>query len=113
MASFLRIHHRREGGQPLGYYPIVNRSQKQMEGIDHTGLPNAYMEDFSVLGFRVDDCERALAILDKTSFEVKQRHECTLLKIEDPARIREVIHVLHANGLACEVADIAQGMYQG
>lgn len=97
----------------MGYYPIVNRNQKQMEGLDHTGLPKAYMEDFSVLGFRVNDCERALAILDKTSFKVKQSHGCTLLEIEDSARIREVIHVLQANGLACEVTDVAQGMYQG
>ncbi len=97
----------------MGYYPIVSRNQKQMEGMSHRKLPIAYMEDFSVLGFRVDDCERALGILGKTSFELRQRHGRTTLKLEDAGRIKEVIQVLQANGLVCEVTDVAQGMYQG
>lgn len=97
----------------MSYYPIVSRNQKQMEGLHHVELPKAYMEDFSVLGFRVEDCEQALGILDRSSFDLKQSHGRTLLKIEDTARIKEVIQVLHDNGLDCEVTDVAQGMYQG
>lgn len=97
----------------MSYYPIVGRRQMQMEGLHHRELPKAYMEDFSVLGLRVDDCERALGILDKTSFVLEQSQGHMLLKLENATRIQEVIQVLHDHGLACEVADVAQGMYQG
>lgn len=100
-------------GDTMGYYPIVSRNQKQMEGLDHQELPKAYMEDFSVLGFRVDDCKRALGILEKSSIDVKQSHGRALVRIEPAARITEVIQILYDNGLYCEVTDIAQGMYQG
>ncbi len=66
-----------------------------------------------MLGFRVEDCGQALGILKKTSFELKQNQGHTLLKIEAPAHINEVVRLLNANGLACEVTDVAQGMYQG
>lgn len=97
----------------MGYYPIVNIDQMQMEGLHQKELPKAYMEDFSVLGFRVDNCERALGILDHASFELKQSDGHTQVKLEQASRITEVIQVLRANGLKCEVADVAQGMYQG
>ena len=97
----------------MGYFPIVNREQKQMEGLHHRELPKAYMEDFSVMGFRVDDCERALAILNEASFDLKQSHGGTQVKIEDAARITAVIQLLQTNGQACELTDVAQGMYQG
>lgn len=97
----------------MGYYPIVGRNETQMEGLRHRELPTAYMEDFSVFGFRVDDCRRALSILAESSIDVKQRHGCTLLKIEGASQVKAVIEVLRANGLACEVTDVAQGMYQG
>lgn len=97
----------------MGYYPIVSRHQKQMEGQHHHRLPKSYMEDFSIIGFRVDDCERAIGILDGSSFDLEQRHGRTLLKIENAARIEAVIQLLRDIGLACEVAYVAQGMYQG
>ncbi len=97
----------------MGYYPIVNRNQKQMEGLHHQEFPKAYMEDFSVLGFRVNDCEQALGILRKASFDVKQSHGGRHVKIENAARIKDVVQLLHANGMNCEVTDVAQGMYQG
>ncbi len=98
----------------MGYYPIVNRNQKQMDGLYHRKLPKAYMEDFSIIGFRVDDCERALNILKKiSSFDLKQQRGHVLLKLENAARMQEVVQVLNNNGLACEVTDVAQGMYQG
>ncbi len=97
----------------MGYFPVVNRNQKQMEGMLHRELPRAYMEDFSVMGFRVDDCERAITFLKAASFDVRHSPDGTQVKIEDAGRIEAVIQVLRANGQACELTDVAQGMYQG
>ena len=97
----------------MGYYPIVNKNQTQMEGLHHKELPKTYMEDFSVLGFRVNDCERVLGILDKASFDLKRSHGGAYVKIENAAHVKDVVQLLHANGMNCEVTDVAQGMYQG
>lgn len=97
----------------MGYCPIVNRNQKQMEGLLHRELPRAYMEDFSIMGFRVEDCERAIAFLKAASFDLKHSPGGTQVKIEEAARVEAVIQVLRANGQACEWTDVAQGMYQG
>ena len=97
----------------MGYHPIVNKDQRQMEGLRSHELPQTYMEDFSVLGFRVDDCERALEILDQASFGLMQSQNGVQVEIESASRMKDVVELLQANGLACEVADIAQGMYQG
>ena len=84
-----------------------------MDGLQHRELPRAYMEDYSILGFRVDDCERAIAFLSAASFDLKHSHGGTQVKIEDATRIKDVIQLLQANGQACELTDVAQGMYQG
>ncbi len=71
------------------------------------------MEDFSVLGFRVADCERAREVLRGSCFELRQSQGGTQVMIDNASQLEDVMRVLRASGLACELTDVAQGMYQG
>ena len=97
----------------MTYYPIVSRNQRQMETVDHRPLPDFYMEDFSILGLRVSDCHRAVQILGAESFSFKNFGDNMAVNIEPAARIGDVVQLLREGGVACEIADVAQGMYQG
>lgn len=97
----------------MPYYPIVSRNQRQMQAVDHRPLPKFYMEDFSILGLRVSDCRRTAQVLDAHSFSLKHSDGSMAVNIEPAARIENVMQLLRENGVACEIADVAQGMYQG
>ncbi|BBO76292.1 hypothetical protein DSCW_37090 [Desulfosarcina widdelii] len=94
----------------MTYYPIVSRNQRQM---DHRPLPDFYMEDFSILGFQVSDCHRAEQILGANSFSLKDSDGSMAVYIETAAGIEDVVQLLKEGGVACEIADVAEGMYQG
>lgn len=97
----------------MAYFPIVRRKHQQTDPFNHRPLPTFYMEDFSVLGFQVSDCDRAVQILDRHAFRVRQMEDSSEVDIETAARMQAVMQLLKDNGLECEIADIAEGMYQG
>ena len=95
----------------MTYYPIVSRNQSQMEAERHRPLPDFYMEDFSILGLQVSDCQRAAQILAANSFSLKDSEGSLAVNIETAARIGDVVQLLKESGVACEIADVAGGMY--
>ena len=97
----------------MACYPIVSRNQQQMAALGQHELPDFYMEDFSVLGLCVDDCERAAVLLDRHQFALRQTHGSLAVDIQDASQASAAIALLNENGMACELADVAQGMYQG
>jgi len=97
----------------MTYYPIVSRNQRQMEAVDHRPLPDFYTEDFSIFGLRVSDCRRTVQILDAHSFTLEDSGRGVAVNIEPAAQIGDVVQLLQENGVACEIADVAEGMYQG
>jgi hypothetical protein len=97
----------------MTYYPIVSRNQRQMEAVNHRPLPDFYMEDFSILGLQVSDCRQAAQILDAHSFLLKNSDGSMAVNIEPATRIGDIVQLLKERGVACEIADVAEGMYQG
>lgn len=97
----------------MAYYPIVHKYDRSPAMADQLWLPTFYMEDFSVLGFRVSDCDQAVKILERHAFIIKRSDGCIAVNIERASRIQEVLHLLNENGTQCEIADIAEEMYQG
>lgn len=97
----------------MNYYPIVEKRACQREGGECRALPLFYMADYSVLGFRVSDCEQAARVLDLHAYPLK--HEATGIEVALDAwsRLKDVVELLTGNGVACEIADIAEGIYQG
>jgi hypothetical protein len=97
----------------MAYYPIVRKHDRPAAAAGHQLLPTFYMNDFSVIGLRVKDCERAVRMLDQHAFSLKQVEGTLLVKIETASRMHRAMQLLNAEGLECEIADIAETMYQG
>ena len=97
----------------MAYYPIL-RKQDRLEGaIDQREMPIFYMQDYTVLGFRVNDCDLALEVLDRHAFAVRRGQGSKGVDIETAARVLAVMQLLEDNGLECEITDMAEGIYQG
>jgi hypothetical protein len=97
----------------MAHYPIVGKHDRPVALDGLRQLPAFYMEDFSVLGFRVNNCDRAVRILDQHAFTLKRTAKTVEVNVQPAARIQEVMQLLNDNGLECEIADVAEGMYQG
>lgn len=97
----------------MAYCPIVRKNDQPTDTMDRQQLPAFYMEDFSILGFRVNDCSQAVQVLDRHAFVVRQEKGSAAVDIETAARMQAVMQLLEDSGLECEIADVAAGMYQG
>lgn len=97
----------------MAYYPIVQKNDRPVATPGHRLLPTFYMEDFSVLGFRVNDCGRAIRVLDRHAFSLKRAGGSIEVDIAGASQMHDVMQLLNGDGLECEIADIAEGMYQG
>ena len=97
----------------MAYYPIVNKNQLQNGWGDHLQLPDFYMQDFSVLGLCVDNCDRAVAILQRHHFTLKPSSGAMTVDLKDASQAIAAVGLLNESGLVSELTDVAQGMYQG
>jgi hypothetical protein len=97
----------------MAYYPIVQKNDRPVATSGHRLLPIFYMEDFSVVGFRVNDCDHATRVLDRHAFSLKRAGGCIEVDIARSSQMLDVMQLLNGNGLECEIADIAEGIYQG
>lgn len=97
----------------MAYFPIVHKKDTMAAGALSGRLPTFYMEDFSVLGLRVNDCEQAIRILDRHSFTVRQMRGNTAVDIDTAVQMQAVVQLLADNGLDCEIGDLVDGIYQG
>ena len=97
----------------MAYYPIVRKKDAIPAGALSIRLPTFYMEDFSVLGLRVNDCEQAVRILGRHAFAVGQIRGSTAVNIDTAVQMQAVVQLLADNGLDCEIGDLVDGIYQG
>ena len=97
----------------MAYYPVVQKNDRPVATSGHRLLPTFYMQGFSVIGFRVNDCDHAIRALDRHAFSLKRAGGSIEIDIAGASQMHDVMQLLNGNGLACEIADIAEGMYQG
>jgi hypothetical protein len=97
----------------MAYYPIVRKTDRPEPITGERLLPTFYMEDFSVVGLRVNDCDHAIRVLGRHAYSLKQAGGGTGVDIQRVSQVHDVMQLLNGNGLECEIADIAEGMYQG
>ena len=97
----------------MAYYPIVRHNDFSAQTSVSRRLPTFYMEDFSVLGLRVNDCDHAVRVLDRHAFMVRHGSGATEVSLDTAAQIQAVVQLLEDNGLKCEISDLAESMYQG
>lgn len=93
----------------MANFPIVNKSDHPYQ----RQLPTFYMEDYSIIGFRVSNCEQAVRVLNEHAFSMDLADGNTDVHIQEASQIHRVMQLLNDHGLECEIADVAEGMYQG
>ena len=97
----------------MTYYPIVQFNDRPGAVVSNRRLPAFYMQDFTILGFRVSDYDRAIQILDRRGFLLKQEDGMVAVHLSTAVQMNDVMQLFSNDGLACEIADLAEGMYQG
>ena len=76
-------------------------------------LPLFYMNDFSRLGLRVHPCDAALSVLVKNRFGVIQDEDGSHVTLDGIAQVQALVQLLKGHGIDCEIADVADQIYQG
>jgi hypothetical protein len=94
-------------------FQIVSHDKGRQIGHDLHELPNFYMEDFTRLGFRVSDCDAAVKILDRQAFSISRKNGNAAVSLGGASQVAAAVRLLAENGVNCDIADVADGMYQG
>lgn len=76
-------------------------------------MPVFYMNDYSKLGLRVALYDEALHVLKLHHYKVIEAPQSTELILAGAGEIPIVVRLLLDNGIACEMTDTADSMYQG
>ncbi len=76
-------------------------------------LPTAYMEDYSVIGLRVDPLDDALRLLENHHYTIVQAGHCVEVAFESAASIPVMVELLHKHGIGCDISDVIDEVYQG
>ena len=80
---------------------------------DRARLPLFYMNDFSRLGLRVHPCDAALRLLAEHHYGLVRSQYGHSVSLEQAAQLPELVELLARRGIACEIADVAETIYQG
>lgn len=80
--------------------------------IDNRTLPVNYTEDFSLMGFIVDNYRQACSLLLSEGYQLEQHQSGTDLFIEKPAQIRAINDLMSSHNINCTYTDIADTLYQ-
>ena len=76
-------------------------------------LPVFYMNDYTRLGLRVHPCDEALRVLEENRYGLIQDDDGVQVALEGAAQIQTVVQLLNDHGVHCEMADVADQVYQG
>lgn len=94
-------------------FPIIPSDSDATICLPDSYLPSFYMEDFTILGFRVGNLDAALRVLEKNGINILKSPEYSELSVEQKNQIPHIIHLLNANDISCVMADIVEQVYQG
>jgi predicted RNA binding protein YcfA (HicA-like mRNA interferase family) len=91
---------------------VANNCRSRSLYLQNSRLPAFYMEDFSVLGLLVERYEEACALLQNDGYTVLEAKGGSDVNLVHPDQIVTIIDTLKKNGIATELADIADTIYQ-
>ncbi|HOV85250.1 MAG TPA: hypothetical protein PLM79_02745 [Syntrophobacteraceae bacterium] len=106
----------------MGTIPILSRNQSCGDtnfrecGLFQATLrelPDFYMTDYSVWGLLVDNPREVLQLLDEHGFRVIRKPGAMEVEIDGFTRVHEIVRLFSAAGIAFEMADLVDGVYQG
>jgi len=96
--------------------PLIPKEGPQNGPWRHTRracLPVFYMNDFSRLGLRVRSCDAALSVLAEYRYGVVQDADGSHVALDRADQVQAVVQLLNGHGIDCEIADVADQIYQG
>jgi len=97
----------------MTHIPILPADTRQRETfIDSRILPANYMEDFSLMGFIVDNYSRACSLLLSEGYHLNQCQVGSELFIQKPLQVIEIYDFLISHGINCIYSDVADTLYQ-
>lgn len=76
-------------------------------------LPTFYMADHSVMGLRVEPYDLALDLLGSHAVLRPQAGGWAQLEVDDAAHLNTLLVMLQSHGLAWEMTDLVDQVYQG
>lgn len=100
----------------MAKWPLISRPgdpQKNGEKTHRKRLPLFYMNDYSRLGLRVASCDDARRLLAENRFGIIRDEEGFHVDLENAEAVQAAVALLNRRGVACEMADLADQMYQG
>ena len=80
--------------------------------LDDLGVPDNYMEDYSVLGIVVDRYQQSLELLTNADFTVERLRVGALVGLGDPGALGRLLKLLQTHHIRCNYKDIAEPFYQ-
>lgn len=93
--------------------PIVSTGSSSGAYLPNSLLPTFYMEDYTVLGLRVGNIGEAVRLLKKNGISLFEKAGYIELSVEQKDQILNIIQLLRANDVSCDIADIVEQVYQG
>ena len=75
-------------------------------------LPRNYMDDFSLMGFVVNNYEKACGLLETAGYKLEQRQFGSEIIISSPKELLDITALFRSNLISCEYSDIADTIYQ-
>ncbi len=76
------------------------------------GIPDNYMEDYSVLGIIVDRYQESLSLLRASGFAIEECAAGTMIDLQDRTSLAKIIGLLNEHLIRCDYKDIADTFYQ-
>lgn len=93
--------------------PIVSTESNTSICLPNSLLPTFYMEDYTILGLRVGNLGAAVRLLEKNGIALLKKAGYIELSVEQKDQILNIIQLLRANDVSCDIADIVEQIYQG
>jgi len=100
----------------MAKWPLISRQdiiQGQGWNRHREGLPLFYMNDYSRLGLRVASCEDAWRVLAEKRFGVVEDDDGRHAVLANAGEVQAAVALLNRRGVACDIADLADQIYQG
>ena len=81
--------------------------------ITDRSLPLCYMSDYSVMGIVVDAVEECVQVLEVNEFAILRDALNVEVILAENSEAYRLMATLREHGLGCEIADVAEEIYQG
>lgn len=93
----------------ISIYPMTRSHKPDVDA----HLPTFYMNDYSIMGLRVDRLDDTRTILDNHYFSVTETAGGIVVEICSFEGISEICGMLEAQGIEWAITDLVENIYQG